>query len=117
MMRLSICLVIQLLALGTALNAANFVFTADPFGAADPNDNIRQIVNVQVPINFEPGTDVVQFDPDLVGFGNISLANDFSANLPTTGLNAVVLLDQPAAAGSAHTAIANRITDSGPGFF
>jgi hypothetical protein len=37
-------------------------------------------------------------------------------NLPTTGLNAVVVLDQPAAAGSAHTAIANQITDSGPGF-
>ena len=117
MTRLSICLVIQFLVLGSALHAANFVFNTDPFGAADPNDNVRQIVNVQVPINFDPATDVILFDPALVGFSNISFANDFSANLPTTGLNAVVVLDQPAAAGSAHTAIANQITSSGPGFF
>ena len=74
-------------------------------------------MNVQVPINFEPATDVVFFDPALTGFSTISFANDFSSNLPTTGLNAVVVRDQPAAAGTAHTAIANQITDSGPGFF
>lgn len=119
-MRLSICLVIQLFALGTALNADNFVFNTDPFGGADPNDGIRQIINVQAPINFDPATDVILFDPALTGFSSVTdatFANDFSANLPTTGLNAVVVLDQPAAAGTAHTAIADRLTDSGPGFF
>ncbi|HYO81549.1 MAG TPA: PEP-CTERM sorting domain-containing protein [Bryobacteraceae bacterium] len=117
MTRLTMCALIQLLAVGTTLNAASFVFNTDPFGSADPNDNVRQIVNVQASINFDPTTDVIRFDPALTGFSSISFANDLSANLPTTGLNAVVLLDQPAAAGSAHTAIANRITDSGPGFF
>jgi hypothetical protein len=117
MKRLTVILALELLVLGTALNAANFLFNADPFGTADPNDNARQIVNVQVPINFDPATDVIFFDPALTGFTDVSFASGLSSSLPTTGLNAVVVLDQPAAAGSAHTAIANQITDSGPGFF
>ena len=117
MTRSMICLVIGLLALGTTLNAANFVFNTDPFGAADPNDNVRQIVNVQVPINFDPATDMILFDPALVGFSSISFASGLSGDLPTGGVNAVVVLNQPAAAGTAHAAIAGQITDPGPGFF
>ena len=117
MTRISVCLVTQFLALGTALNAASFVFNTDPFGAADPLDGIRQVVNVQVSINFNPATDVIWFDPGLTGFTDVSFARDLSGDLPTTGLNAIVVLDQPGAAPAMHTAIANRLTDSGPGFF
>jgi hypothetical protein len=116
-MRSSLSALIQLVALGTTLNGATIVFKTDPFGSADPNDNVRQIVNVQESVNFNPATDVIRFDPALTGFSSISFATGLSADLPTTGVNAVVVLDQPAGAGSAHTSIANQITDSRPGFF
>jgi hypothetical protein len=92
-------------------------FNTDPFGSVDPDDDVREIVNVQVPITFDPATDVILFDPALVGFSDVSFARGLSSSLPTTGVNAVVVLDQPAAAGTAHAAIANQITDSRPGFF
>ena len=118
MNRLSTFTVLGLFALGTSLNAANFVFSSDPFGgAADPNDGVRQVVNVQISLDFDPLTDKFLFGSALTGFSTVSFASGLSGELPTSGVNAVVVLDQPANAGSAHTAIANQLTDSGPGFF
>jgi hypothetical protein len=107
--------------------AATFSFTTDPFaGTSALTTPGRQVVGGEAFINFNIAADVFEFDPTVFGIaGPIVFANDVVGNLPTTGLNAIVLqtLDNDAdpvtafVAGSAANLIAARLTDPGAGFF
>lgn len=108
-------------------NAATFVFETDPFAGSDalitPG---RQIVGGEAFISFSPATDVYQLDPAVFGVGDdVLFANDVVGNLPTSGVNVIVLQNfdndndpaTPFGAGNAANLIADQITSPGPGFF
>jgi hypothetical protein len=115
------------LTLGTAASAATFTFDTDPFAGTDvlatPG---RQVVGGEDVITFSIASDVFQFEPSVFGVASsVLFANDVVANLPTSGVNVIVLqtTDDDAnsttafAAGSAANLIAAQITSPGPGFF
>lgn len=123
-MRCSAVLVaIALLALSPTANATTFSSLTDPFaGSTALTTPGRQIVGGEPFISFDTAADVFQlFD---VG-GGVLFANDVVGNLPTSGVNVIVLqtLDNdanpatPFAAGNAANLIAAQITSPGPGFF
>ena len=101
-------LAIGLLAFSTTAWPATVVFDVDP-SVATPN----------VPIEFNIATDVLSFDPTIFGLNQILFASGLDSELPTTGVNTVVIQNTgtPFLAGIAQDLIANRIEDSGPGFF
>jgi hypothetical protein len=123
----SLCFAAALLAFSTTAGATPFTFDTDPFaGSTAPTDPGRQVVGGEPFITFSIATDKFVFDPAVFGIGPvITLANDVIENVPTTGVNAVVLRSfdndgdpgTPFNAGTAATLIANRITTPGPGFF
>lgn len=115
-----------LLAMHTAAGAATITFSTDPFaGSTALTTPGRQIVGNELFTTFDVATDVFEFNPAVFGIGNLVFYNGVAANLPTTGVNVVVLqdLDDDAnpgttfAAGSAANLIADRITSPGAGFF
>jgi PEP-CTERM motif len=118
---------VSLLALHTtSAGAAIIPFTTDPFTGSDALTTPgRQIVGGELFTDFDVSTDVFAFDASVFGIGSISFANSLVANLPTTGLNVIVLQDldndsnaaTPFAAGSAANLIAAQITSPGAGFF
>jgi hypothetical protein len=109
------------LSLGATANAATITFSSDPFAGSDALTTPgRQIVGGEPFITFDISTDVFGFDPSFFAIGDqILFANDLVENLPTGGLNVIVLQTQPIPfnAGLAADAIAAQITSPGAGFF
>ena len=118
---------VLLLALGTTVNAATISFLTDPFaGSTALTTPGRQIVGGEPFVSFSVASDVFLFDPAIFGVGSqVLFANNTAGNLPTSGVNVVVLQTTdddanaatPFGAGSAANLIANQITSPGPGFF
>lgn len=116
-----------LLAVPTAGAATTFGFVTDPFaGSTAPTTPGRQIVGGEPFVSFSIGSDVFAFEPTVFGVGDqVLFANDVAANLPSSGVNVIVLQTTdndgdpmtPFGAGNAANLIADRITLSGPGFF
>ena len=104
-----------------------FTFATDPFaGTTALTTPGRQVVGNEDFIDFDPAVDLFRLDADTFGVSApVAFANDIAANLPTSGLNVVVLrsLDNdndpgtPFNAGTAANLIAAQITDPGAGFF
>jgi hypothetical protein len=121
MTRLALYVPIALLCFGTTSTAATFTFDTDPFAGSDaPVTPGRQIVGGEPFITFDIATDVFSFDPSVFGVsGSLSFLNDLVANVPTAGVNVIVLQDTPTpfAAGIAANLIAAQVTGPGPGFF
>lgn len=124
---LTSCLAAALLTLSATAHATVFSFNTDPFaGTTVLTDPGRQIVGGEEFINFSIATDVFAFDAGIFGAGNqVFFANDLVANLPSSGINVIVLqtLDNdgdpttPFGAGTAANLIASQITAPGAGFF
>ena len=124
---LAACIILASLAIGSTATAATITFNTDPFaGTSVLTTPGRQIVGGEDFIAFNPATDVFALDPDVFGVGNTVLfANAEAQNLPSTGVNVVVLesfdddnnLLTPFGAGNAANLIAQQIATSGPGFF
>lgn len=108
-------------------SAATFLFNTDPFaGSTAPATPGRQIVGGEPFISFDTSVDQFAFEPSFFSIGGtLNFANDVVGNLPSTGLNVIVLrtLDDdgnPATgfgAGSAANLLAGQITSDGAGFF
>lgn len=115
------------LALSAAANAATFTFDTDPFAGSDALTTPgRQIVGAEAFIDFSVAADVFAFEPTIFGVGDqLLFANDVVGNLPSSGVNAIVLqtIDNdsdpvtPFGAGNAANLLAAQITAPGPGFF
>jgi PEP-CTERM motif len=110
-----------ILSLGATANATTILFNSDPFAGSDALTTPgRQIVGGEPFITFDISTDVFVFDQAFFAIGDeILFANDLVENLPTGGLNVIVLETQPIPfnAGLAADAIAAQITSPGAGFF
>jgi hypothetical protein len=103
-----------------AAGAAVFSFQTDPFaGSTAPTTPGRQIVGGEDFITFNIATDVFAFNPAVFGISQLSFFNGLVENLPTSGVNVVVLQTQPVpfAAGIAANLIAAQVTTPGAGFF
>ena len=127
MQRWSSRVFIVLFALSATANAATFTFDTDPFVGSDalitPG---RQIVGGEPFIDFAIAADAFAFEPTIFGLGDqVLFANDVVGNLPSSGVNVVVLQTTdndsdpltPFGAGNAASLIADQITAPGPGFF
>lgn len=120
-------IVAALLTLNAAVNAATFDFVSDPFAGTDVLTTPgRQVVGGEPFISFSIASDIFRFDPKVFGVGNqVLFANDVAGNLPTSGVNVIVLQTTdndgnpmtPFGAGNAANLIADQITSSAPGFF
>ena len=121
MRRLQLFIAMTLLSLSTIANATIFAFKTDPFAGSDALTTPgRQIVGGEESITFDIARDLFLLKSPGFGVGDVVFfANDFVQNLPTSGLNVIVLQTAPIPfnAGLAATAIANQITSPGPGFF
>jgi hypothetical protein len=119
-----------LLGMCSTANATTFTFNTDPFaGSTALTTPGRQVVGGENFINFNIGTDLFLFDTTAFAqYGLTEPANFVNAtapNIPTTGVNVIVLetFDDdanpatPFAAGNAANLIASRITTPGAGFF
>ncbi len=108
-------------------DAAVFRFDTDPFeGSNALTTPGRQVVGGEDFINFDIASDIFSLESTVFGAGNqVLFANDVAGNLPTSGVNVVVLesfdndgdLSTPFNAGTAANLIADQITTPGPGFF
>jgi hypothetical protein len=128
MLRISIAAAALLAIVTGPANATVFQFNTDPFaGTPVLTTPGRQVVGGESFLpTFNLNTDVFSFDGNVFNVGNgVSFANNTAANLPTGGVNVVVLQDTdndanaltPFGAGNAADLIAGRITQSGAGFF
>lgn len=125
--RLTLFGVALLIALNANVSATTFTFDTDPFAGTDALTTPgRQIVGGESSIDFSISSDSFLFDSVVFGIqGPISFANDTVGNLPSTGLNVVVLQTfdtdndpaTPFGAGNAANLIAEQITSPGAGFF
>jgi hypothetical protein len=116
------------LAAGTA-HAAVIEFNSDPFaGTTALTTPGRQIVGgaTAIPIAaFDFLNDQFVFDPDFFAVSGISFVNDEIGNVPSSGVNTIVLRTfdndadsgTPFGAGNAANLIAAQITSPGAGFF
>ena len=118
------CLAALLSFLVGLANATVFTFNNDPFSGSDALTTPgRQIVGGEAFINFDIANDLFAFDTTVFGaYGvgdQVLFVNDLSSNLPSSGVNVIVLQDStvPFAAGLAADAIADEITTPGAGFF
>ncbi len=127
MRRFRFLIATALLTLSATASATTFPFKTDPFAGSDalitPG---RQIVGGEAFISFDTATDVFALESAVFGVGDeVHFVNDVVGNLPTGGVNVIVLetLDNdgdsgtPFAAGNAANIIADQITSPGPGFF
>lgn len=103
-----------------------FRFETDPFaGSTALTTPGRQVVGGEPFISFNIAEDLFSFDPNAFGIDEINFFNGSIDDLPTSGVNVVVLqtIDNdgnpatPFNAGSAANLIADRITVAGAGFF
>jgi hypothetical protein len=125
-MRSSMLFAAVLFTVATNASAATISFVTDPFeGSNALTTPGRQIVANELFTDFDIASDVFAFDPIVFGIGDILFANDVVGNLPTSGINTVVLrtfdndadLTTPFGAGNAANLIAAQITSSAPGLF
>jgi hypothetical protein len=128
-MRLSniFCLGAALLAFSAAAGATTFTFNSDPFaGTPALTAPGRQIIGGENFISFDIAHDVFSLESTVFGTGaTVNFVNAPAANLPSGGVNIVVLdtFDDdnntltPFGAGNAANLIASHITTPGPGFF
>ena len=126
-MRCSILYVaVAVLMLNAKANAAPILFDTDPFaGSTALTTPGRQIVANELFTVFDIATDVFTFDASVFGITSIDFANDVVGNLPTSGVNTVVLRTfdndndpmTPFGAGNAANLIPDRLTSPTPGFF
>ena len=126
-MRCSMLLVAAaLLALPATVEADTVSFTTDPFaGSAALTTPGRQIVGNELFTPFFPASDVFSFDASIFGIGSISFSNNIVGNLPTSGVNVIVLRTfdndadpaTPFLAGNVANLLAAQITSPGAGFF
>jgi hypothetical protein len=120
-------IVTALLTLSATASATTFPFNTDPFAGSNALTTPgRQIVGGESFISFDTATDVFALGSSVFGVGDeVHFANDVVGNLPTGGVNVIVLetLDNdansatPFGAGNAADLIASQITSPGPGFF
>jgi hypothetical protein len=121
------CIGATLLALCPAASATTFTFDTAPFAGTNVlNIPGRQLVGGELFLPFFTANDIFSMDADVFGVDtSVQFANSTAANLPTGGVNVIVLEDfdndanplTPFGAGNAADLIANRITDHGAGFF
>jgi hypothetical protein len=122
------CVGLAFFALSSSAQANTFRFDTDPFaGTTALTTPGRQVIMNELFIDtFTIGTDVFSLDPAVFNVSNtVNFANDVAGNLPTGGVNVIVLEsfdddNNPATAfgaGQAANLIANRITTPGAGFF
>ena len=121
------CIGAALLALCPAAHATTFTFKTDPFAGTNVlNTPGRQIVGGEDFLPFTIATDVFSLDATAFGVsGPVRFVDSTAANLPSGGVNVVVLRDfdndanplTPFGAGNAADLIAGRITEHGAGFF
>lgn len=128
-MRTLVCAVATIagLTFGSAADAASFRFDTDPFAGSTASDPGRQIVGGEEFITFDIANDLFSLESTVFGIvgTEVQFANGLVGDLPTSGLNVVVLQtfdndnDSSTAfgAGTAANLIADRITTPGPGFF
>ena len=127
MPRFRFLIVTALLTLSATASATTFPFNTDPFAGSNALTTPgRQIVGGESFISFDTATDVFALGSSVFGVGDeVHFANDVVGNLPTGGVNVIVLetLDNdansttPFGAGNAADLIAGQITSPGPGFF
>jgi len=121
---------IALLSMCSTAQATTFTFSSDPFaGTTALTTPGRQVVGNETFINFNIATDLFFFDTGAFGpygvTGPVNFVNATAPNIPTSGVNVIVLESfdddanpaTPFAAGNAANLIANQITTSGAGFF
>ena len=115
-----------LLATATSAGAATINFVTDPFAGSDALTTPgRQVVGNERFVEFDIASDVFVFDPNVFPITEILFANDEVGNLPSSGINTIVLRTfdndadptTPFNAGTAANLIAAQITSPGPGFF
>ena len=124
---IALCGLAALSALQPAAQANVISFTTDPFaGSTALTTPGRQIVAGEPLTSFSIASDVFAIDRGVFGIGgSIQFANDVVGNLPTGGVNVIVLqtFDNDAnpgttfGAGNAANLIAAQLTSPGPGFF
>jgi hypothetical protein len=117
---------IALLALAAA-NASVFRFDTDPFaGSTALITPGRQVVGGEASINFNIATDLFSLESTVFNAGTqVNFINALAGNLPTGGVNIIVLqtfdndanTGTPFGAGNAADLIAGQITTPGAGFF
>ena len=121
------CVGAGLLALCSNADATTFTFDTDPF-AGTPVLTVpgRQIVGGEDFLAFDISTDVFSLESTVFGVGSsVNFVNALAPNLPTGGVNVVVLQTfdndnnplTPFGAPNAADLIASQITTPGPGFF
>ncbi|MEO8027925.1 MAG: hypothetical protein ABI823_15680, partial [Bryobacteraceae bacterium] len=118
---------IVILAMCTPVKATTFTFNTAPFAGTNVlNTPGRQVVGGEFFISFFPANDVFSIDSSVFGVdGPVNFVNATAGNLPTGGVNVVVLQTfdndanplTPFGAGNAADLIASRITTPGAGFF
>jgi hypothetical protein len=117
--------IVALFALGTTANATVFTFNTAPFadqaGQDAANTPGRQVVGGEPNITFSISDDVFALDQGAFGVGGqVQFINSLTGNLPSNGVNIIVVQDTsplPFAAGVAANLIAEKITEDGAGFF
>jgi hypothetical protein len=127
MFRAAFGLTVALSVMSPAVVAVPFVFDTDPFaGSTALTTPGRQVVGGEPFITFNVATDKFVFKQDVFGVGSsVAFANDVVSNLPTGGINVIVLQTTdndgnpatPFGAGNAANLIAAQITSPGSGFF
>ena len=121
------CAGLALVAMCSTAQAATFRFDDVPFAGTNVLDTPgRQVVGGEEFISFSIASDVFSLESTVFGVGSsVNFVNALAPNLPTGGVNVIVLqtLDDDAnpltafGAGSAANLIANQITTPGAGFF
>lgn len=120
------CIGLALLTVCSA-HATTFNFNSDPFaGTIVLTTPGRQIVGSEDFLSFSAATDVFSLDAKVFGVGNnVNFVNATADNIPSDGVNVVVLetFDNdnnsmtPFGAGNAADLIADAVKTPGPGFF
>ena len=126
-MRCSVLQVVAaLLTLNATAGATTITFATDPFaGSSALTTPGRQVVGGELFTAFSIASDVFSFEATAFGITEIHFANNIVGNLPTSGLNTIVLRTfdndanpaTPFGAGNAADLIAAQITSPGPGVF
>ena len=121
------CIGVALLLLCSTANAATFRFDTNPFaGSTALTTPGRQVVGGEASITFSIAADLFSLESTVFGVASsVNFVNDVALNLPTSGVNIIVLQTfdndanpaTPFAAGNAANLIASQITTPGPGFF
>jgi hypothetical protein len=120
MHRSALYVLAAILALSSSVGAASIGFVTDPFAGSDALTTPgRQVVGGEPFITFDIANDTFFFDLATFGMSEFQFANDLVENLPTSGVNTIVLQTAPTPfnAGLAANAIADQITTPGPGLF